>query len=135
MTWQSNMEADSCVVMATIIYKSMNYKIKLLIRNFYHTCNMIFWKCPESCGFLTCVIWDQHYLGKVVLKTIYIYCRLSHQAHGEVYSIQLYVIKVVSDLRQISGFLLIFWVSSTHKTDRHDITEILLKVVLHTITP
>ena len=26
-------------------------------------------------------------------------------------------------------------VSSTNKTDRHDITEILLKVVLNTITP
>jgi hypothetical protein len=38
--------------------------------------------------------------------------------------IQHYVIKFVSDLRQVSGFLP---VSSTNKTDCHDITEILLK--------
>jgi hypothetical protein len=42
------------------------------------------------------------------------------------------VIKFVSDLRQVSGFLR---VSFTNKTDRHDITEILLKVALNTITP
>jgi len=29
----------------------------------------------------------------------------SNPAHGEVYSIQLYVIKFVSDLRQVGGFL------------------------------
>ena len=37
-----------------------------------------------------------------------------------------YVIKFVSDLRQVVVF-------STNKTDRHDITEILLKVALNTI--
>jgi hypothetical protein len=36
-------------------------------------------------------------------------------------------------LRQISGFLQVFWFHPTNKTDRHDITEILLKVVLNTI--
>jgi len=45
----------------------------------------------------------------------------SNPDHGEVYSIQHYVIKLVSDLRQVSGFL-------TNKTDRHDRTDILLKV-------
>ena len=45
-------------------------------------------------------------------------------AHGEVYSIQHYVMKFVSDLV----------VSSINKTDNHDITEILLKVALNTIT-
>jgi hypothetical protein len=49
---------------------------------------------------------------------------------GEVYSIQHYVIKFVSDLRQVWFFP----VSSTNKTDRHDITEILLKVALNTIS-
>ena len=44
------------------------------------------------------------------------------------------MIKFVSDLRQISGFLQVLDpVSSTNKTDRHDITEILLKVALNTI--
>jgi hypothetical protein len=30
-------------------------------------------------------------------------------AHGEVYSIQYYVIKFVSDFRQVSGFLQVLW--------------------------
>jgi hypothetical protein len=38
------------------------------------------------------------------------------------------VIKFVSDLWQVGGFLEGHPVSSTNKTDRHDITEILLKV-------
>jgi hypothetical protein len=32
----------------------------------------------------------------------------SNRAHGEVYSIQHYVIKFVSDLRQVGGFLRVF---------------------------
>jgi hypothetical protein len=44
--------------------------------------------------------------------------------------IQHYVIKLVSDLRQVGGFS----GYSTKKTDNHDITEILLKVALNTIT-
>jgi hypothetical protein len=48
-------------------------------------------------------------------------------------AIQHYVIKFVSDLRQISGFPPGIPVSSTNKTDGHDITEILLKVALNTI--
>ena len=43
-----------------------------------------------------------------------------------------YVIKFVSDLWKISGFLT---VSSTNKTDRYDIAEILLKVSLITRNP
>ena len=39
----------------------------------------------------------------------------------------------VSDLPQVGGFLPSTPVSSTNKTDRHDITEILLKMALTTI--
>jgi hypothetical protein len=46
----------------------------------------------------------------------------SNPVHGEVYSIQHYVIKFVSDMRQVGGFF------------HHDTTEILLKVMLNTIT-
>ena len=53
---------------------------------------------------------------------------------GEVYSIQHYVIKFVSDLRQVSDFLRGTAVYSTNKTDCHDIIEILLQVALNTIT-
>jgi hypothetical protein len=57
-------------------------------------------------------------------------------AHGEVYSIQHYMINFVSDLRQTGRwFSPGIPVSSTNKTDRHDITEILLKVALNTIKP
>ena len=50
------------------------------------------------------------------------------------YSIQHYVVKFVGDLRQVGGFLRVLTtVSSTNKTNRHDITEILLKVALNTI--
>ena len=56
----------------------------------------------------------------------------SNPIHGEVYSLQHYVIKLVSDLRQVCGFLRVHTVSSTNKIDRHNITEILLKVALNT---
>jgi hypothetical protein len=57
----------------------------------------------------------------------------SNPVQDEMYSIQHHVIQFVNDLRQV-------WfspgtpVSSTNKTDRHDKTEILLKVALNTIT-
>jgi hypothetical protein len=43
------------------------------------------------------------------------------------------VIKFVSDLRQIGGFSPGPLVSTTNKTGRHDITEMLLKVALNII--
>ena len=51
-------------------------------------------------------------------------------ANSKVYSIQHYVIKFVSDLRQVSGFL---WFPPQIK-HCNNITEILLKVALNTIT-
>jgi hypothetical protein len=45
------------------------------------------------------------------------------------------VIKFVSDLKQVGGFLRFSPVSSTNKTDRHDMAEILLKVALNIINP
>ena len=56
---------------------------------------------------------------------------IQNPVYAEVYSIQHYVIKFVSDLRQVGWISLgTRPVTSTNKTDRHDITEILLKVVL-----
>jgi hypothetical protein len=52
-------------------------------------------------------------------------------ADDEVYSIQHYVIKFVSDLGQVNGFLRVLRFPPPIKTDRHDITEILLKVELN----
>ena len=59
----------------------------------------------------------------------------SNPTRGEMYLIQHYVIKFVSDLRQVGDFLWVLRVSSTNKADRHDITELLLKVALITIIP
>jgi len=54
--------------------------------------------------------------------------------HGKGYSIQHYMIKFVSDLRQVGGlFFSGTPVSSTNKTDRHGIAKILLKVALNTM--
>jgi hypothetical protein len=55
----------------------------------------------------------------------------SNPVHGEVYSIQHYkVCQRLATGRWLSPGTL---VSSTNKTDRHDIAEILLKVALNTI--
>ena len=48
---------------------------------------------------------------------------------------QQFVIKFVSNLSQVGGFLHRTPVSSMNKTDRHDIAKILLTVALNTITP
>jgi len=49
--------------------------------------------------------------------------------HGEVYSIQLYVIKFDSHLQQVVGFIRM--PPLIYKTDRHDKTEILLNTITH----
>ena len=69
-------------------------------------------------------------MQSVPITTKYV---ISNPVHGEVYSIQHYVMKFVSDLRQVGGFLWVLRVSSTNKTCRHDIIEILLRVALNTI--
>jgi len=56
----------------------------------------------------------------------------SNTAHGELYSIQHYEITFVNDLRYVC-LSSDTPVSSTNKTDRHDIAEILLKEALNTI--
>ena len=62
-------------------------------------------------------------------------CTISayHHYMCEVYSMQHYVIKFVSELRQVGDFLRVLWFPPPMKTDRHDIAEILLKVRLSTI--
>ena len=69
-----------------------------------------------------------HACDCIVQKCSWIY--LFNPAHGEVYSIQHYVIQFVSDWWVSLGTP----VSPTNKTDHHDITETLFKVALNTIT-
>ena len=56
----------------------------------------------------------------------------SNLDQGDMY-VQHYVIKFVSDLRHVGSFLWVPPVSSTNKTDHHDVAEILLKMELNTI--
>ena len=80
--------------------------------------------------------------GRTVVRFItshaisaYHHKRFKFESHSsEEYSIQYYVIKFVSDLRQGWLYSLGTPASSTNKTDCHNITEILLKVVLNTLT-
>ena len=63
--------------------------------------------------------------------TINIISVIENPTLGKVYSIQHYVIKFVSDLRQVCGFLRALRFPPPIKVS----TTILLKVVLNTITP
>jgi hypothetical protein len=75
----------------------------------------------------------------VVVVVFYCVIVIMHVAHVEFVSrswrgVQHYVIiKFVSDLPQIGGFLLVLWFPPPIKlaiyTDRHDITEILLNTI------
>ena len=68
-------------------------------------------------------------VGFTTTCAISVYHHLSsNPIPDEVYLIEHYVIKFVSNLRQ-------FPISSINKTDGHDITEIFLKVALSTINP
>ena len=58
-----------------------------------------------------------------------IICRFTYYYDGEVYLIQHYAIKFVSDQRQVGGFLRSLWIPPPIK-----LTEILLKVTLNTIS-
>ena len=53
---------------------------------------------------------------------------------SEVYSMQYYVVKLVSDIATGQWFSPGNPLSSTYKTDRHDMAEILFKVALNTIS-
>ena len=74
--------------------------------------------------------WNYSYLCNQVPITTNVVS--SNHTHGEWSSIQHYVIKFVSNLRQVGGFLRVLWFPPPSKTDRHGITELLLKVALST---
>jgi len=76
------------------------------------------------------VVW----YGSWIYKYLRNQCIIITEVHGEVYLMQKYVIKFVSNLRHIGGFLRYSYFLH-QKTDRHYIIEILLKVTLNTILP
>ena len=57
------------------------------------------------------------------LIQVIIYVYIFQNVYGEVHHIRHDVIKFVSDMRRVDGFLF------TNNIDRHDITEIVLKMV------
>ena len=84
--------------------------------------------------FMMMIVWYSYIQLHIQLVPITTKVVSSNPVHGEVYSIQHYMIKFVSDLQQVGGFLQALWHSSINKTDCHDIIEILLNVALNTIT-
>ena len=75
-------------------------------------------------GFIT-------YLCNQCLSALMLWVRIPQHDQHDVYSTQHYVIKFVSYLRHVGGFLRVIWFSFTNKTYLQDITEILLKVALN----
>ena len=76
---------------------------------------------------------DLMVVGSIISYAISAYLHLHCEFEsrpGEMYSIH-HVINFVSNLRQVGDFLRVF---STNKTECNDITKILLKVTLNTIT-
>jgi hypothetical protein len=117
------------------------YGFGWLYRDFWHFRILLTDNC--TCTKYIYNILEKQMFQKIITKLIRIYKLYYFVGHniwffeslsGDVYSIQHYMIKFVGDLRQVGDFLWILWVSATNKTDRHDITEILLKVTLNTIT-
>ena len=77
------------------------------------------------------VSWMQNYLCNQCLSPLSVWVRISLM----VYSIQHYVIKFVRYLRQVGGFLRVLRFPPPIKLlDCHDVTDILLKVALNTLT-
>ena len=68
----------------------------------------------------------------VAVQSVPITINVASSNPAQVYLIPHFMLKFVSDLRQVGGFLRVLRFP-THKTYRHDITEMLLKVSLNTI--
>ena len=97
----------------------------------YYIGRNILEKCFYSLEYMQAVVFVWQLDSQLPMQSVPITTNVvsSNPAHGQVYSIQHYVIKFVSDLRQVC-FSQGTPASSTNKTDRHDITEISLKAVL-----
>jgi hypothetical protein len=69
-----------------------------------------------------------------ILQGVFIHTQNNPHPIVNIFALQHYVIKFVSDLRHVGGYRRVLLVPLPNKTDRHDIIEILLKVALNTIT-
>ena len=116
----------------------------------YRACTVPSWSWSYGCQ-----IYNLNYLCNPYLSLLMLWVRIplmaelpvqsvpittnvvgSNPAHGRVYTIQHYVINFVSDLWQACGFLRpCTLVSSTNKTDCHNMTEILSEMALKHYKP
>ena len=96
---------------------------------FYFTFSVYYLKYVATC-YCEFHMRNRHYTHIKLVQSLSITNNVvsSNHVHGEVYSIQRYVIKLVGDLRQVDAH-----VFSINKTDSHHITEISLKVTLSSI--
>ena len=101
-----------------------------IVINLFHL--VLYFFSPNWGTFMVVIIWKLDWQLPVQSGPITTKDASSNPVHGEVYSIQHYVIKFVSDLPMVGFFSPGTPPSSTTKTSRHDIAEILLKVVLNT---
>ena len=118
---------ESCTLnyIYTFLIHTVNFEQKKP-RAIVYTINFtLMWLCPSwpwSYG-----SWIYNYL--YATSVYYHWCCEFESQSGR--GVQHYVIKFISDLLQVGGFSPNSPVSSTNKTDHHDLTEILLKVALN----
>ena len=89
-----------------------------------------FVKCHLNLYYSGAFVWQfglQLPMQSVIITTKFVG---SNPTHGEVYLIHHYVINYVIDIQKVDCFLRVLQISSINKTDRHDISEIVLKVML-----
>ena len=119
--WSTTLEASKLTIAAAMRYLCWEYCIDFA---YFYYFAIRFWKCSD-CGII-CFLFDNYLLITLNQRNVQLpiqsWCCEFEYRSGR--GVQHYVIKFVSD-RSV--------VSSANKTDSHDLTEILLKVVLNTI--
>jgi hypothetical protein len=121
--WKRQLSKYVGLLVLYFVYKrtlecSLTLEFVVLIFTYHVSCYLCLSWCTKFCGLLINTSENSPTVAS------------SNPGQDEAYSIQHYVIKFVSDRWVVfSGTP----VSSTNKTHRHDITEILFKVVVNTI--
>jgi hypothetical protein len=121
------MNTNLSKVILVLLYKKIIINIFILS---YFKWKFFFPCTGDHCGRDCMVVrFTTTYMQSVPITTKVV---SSNPTHGKVYSLQLYVMKFVSDLWQVCGFLLLFQFPPPRKLT-HDITEILFKAALNIV--
>ena len=108
-----------------VVFSIQHYVIKF-VSDLRQVCGFLYTTlCDKVCQWLATGLWFSLY--NIMWSSLSVTCDRSM-----VFSIQHYVIKFVSDLRQVCGFLWVFQFPPPVNLTSN-ITEILLKVALNTI--